>query len=173
MYYILMRSTQTQNPTKDLLEICSETIQLGISSYNDLESQNEKLSRANNELAEIHHDLKVVEKKIDGLESLWGKIVNYFTPSVPEYKKSSNSPVFNQIILSSKTDPSTLNDYIAAQDADIDKLIEQTEQMKKIAINMGTSLDQSSILIDKAVKSAYKADIKGKQLIEREKKIMS
>ena len=173
-----MQSNQKQNPTKDLLEIYSETIQLGVSSYNDLESQNEKLSRANNELAEIHHDLKVVDKKIDGLESLWGKIVNYFTPSIPEYKKPSNPPVFNQIILPQKADSSISNtstpdDYITAQDADIDKLIEQTEQMKKIATNMSASLDQSTVLISKATKSADKADTKGQRLIERERKIMS
>jgi hypothetical protein len=165
------------NPSESLLKLCSETIDIGINSYNTLEKQNEQLTKGVEELDEIHHDLRVIDKKLDKMESFWLWLIGG-SSSVPVMQSKKSSHSTNHIIMPSQMPEKnnnyiTSNDkYLAQQDADIDKIMEMTRTMKVIATNMNKSLDTSSQFIEKIDRSSSKAIIKEKELKQREKDLM-
>ena len=173
--------TYDKSPVADLLDMGSEALEIGLNALNDLESQNEKLARATDQLDEIHHDLKIADKKLDTMENFWTWLGGYIMPaSTPQFKTQSTPQTFNQVLLPQtktqtykSTAPLSLDAYVAAQDADLDRLLKRTQQMKMIATNIGESLDTSVGLVDRATNLTAKAVVKEKQMIEKEKKLMS
>jgi len=176
--------TYDKSPVADLLDMGSETLEIGLNALNDLESQNAKLARATDQLDEIHHDLKVADKKLDTMENFWTWLGGCIMPaSTTQFKAQSTPQTFNQVLLppipttkfeSHKSGvPLSPDAYIATQDADLDRLLEQTQQMRMVATNIGESLDASVGLIDRATNLTAKATVKEKQMIEKEKKLMS
>lgn len=78
-YYDSMKEREAYTPevtTQRMLRLAQETSDIADNTINQLELQRDELARQQREVAEMHDDLNVADKKMKAVKSGWGNLAN-------------------------------------------------------------------------------------------------
>lgn len=172
--------TKQKTNTSEIIDLCNDTLKTSVSTYEELTRQNETLDHANDQLDVISIDLKVADRRLKNMDSIWYRFINYFTPNTPD--AITNTPKQKPIIPNQKqviTEPCketvnhTQQEYIDEQNKDLDHLLSLVSDMKEMSIKTGIEIYRGRDIIGTLDHKTQKNESKAAKLIRDEKKLMN
>ncbi|KAF1417620.1 Synaptosomal-associated protein 29, partial [Spheniscus humboldti] len=87
---VLRRSAATADSTARSLSLLCESERIGVAASEELVRQGEALKRTEQMVDKMDQDLKISQRHINSIKSVWGGLVNYFKAKPPESKPEQN-----------------------------------------------------------------------------------
>lgn len=87
---VLRRAQATEDSTNRSLSLIYESEQIGVATSEELVRQGEALKRTERMVDKMEQDLKISQRHINSIKSVFGGFVNYFKSKPPETKPEQN-----------------------------------------------------------------------------------
>ncbi|XP_025046324.2 synaptosomal-associated protein 29 [Pelodiscus sinensis] len=87
---VLRRAQATEDSTNRSLSLIYESEQVGVATSEELVRQGEALKRTERMVDKMDQDLKISQRHINSIKSVFGGFVNYFKSKPPETKPEQN-----------------------------------------------------------------------------------
>ncbi|XP_074868587.1 synaptosomal-associated protein 29 [Carettochelys insculpta] len=87
---VLRRAQMTEDSTNRSLSLIYESEQIGVATSEELVRQGEALKRTERMVDKMDQDLKISQRHINSIKSVFGGLVNYFKSKPPESKPEQN-----------------------------------------------------------------------------------
>lgn len=146
---------------QNILSLVQESSQVGNSCLKEMKRQNYILQKTNDELYEIHDELKSAERSLDNIESFWKRFVNWFSPQPDS--------TFRPPISAQK--PIVFQSSHLKEGEDLEAILDGIQLLKTTVLLLVEGVDKSNDIIEELHDNTHLAQHRTATVVKRAQNI--